>query len=65
VRLLAADHVLVGVVEIVVADDAGGGLVALEQRETFGRNVAKKLSKIVLVHVDVVSGGVTPAFPCS
>ena len=40
-RFLARDHVLVGVVEIVVADDAGRRFVALKNREPLGGKVGQ------------------------
>jgi len=42
VCLLAVDHVLIRVVEVVVADDTGAGFVALEQREPFGGELCQE-----------------------
>ena len=42
VRLLAADDVLVGVVEVVVADEARAGFVALEQRQSLGGELGQE-----------------------
>jgi hypothetical protein len=49
-RLLAADYVLVRVVEVVVADNAGRGLMPLQQAQTLPREVCQKPAKIVLMH---------------
>ena len=43
VRLLAVDDVLVGVVEIVVADGARAGFVALQQRQPIGGELGEEL----------------------
>ena len=55
---LARDHVLVGVVEVVVADDARRRFVALKNREPLGGTIGEKLAEFVLIHV-------RPVFPCS
>ena len=63
-RLLAGDDVLVGVVEIVVADDAGRGLVALQQRQPLGGEIGQKLLQLVLLH-GVAFCSTPSVFPCS
>ena len=56
VRLFAGDDVLIGVVEIVVADDAGRRFVPLQQREPFGGEVGQKLLQLVLLHAALSIG---------
>ena len=48
--LFAGDDVLIGVVEIVVADDAGGSLVTLQQREPLAGEIGQELLQVVLLH---------------
>ena len=62
VRLLAADHVLVGVVEVVVADDAGARLVALSSASRSAANsVSSCCSSSLLASV---AASTPSAFPC-
>src|SRR6185503_9792764 len=49
-RLFSSDDVLVGVVEIVMADHAGRGFVSLQQRQPFSSDLGQKLLQFVLLH---------------
>ena len=64
-RLFPSDDVLIGVVEIVVADDAGRGLVALQEREPLAGEIGQELLQVILLHVGIAFCSTPSVFLCS
>src|SRR4029079_12079832 len=49
-RLFASNDVLIGVVEIVMANHAGRGFVPLQQRQSFRSHIGQELLQLVRLH---------------